>query len=43
MKKLTRTKAQLPEDEKVIGGDVSKKMLNDRKVTFKKLFKKVKR
>ncbi len=43
MKKYTQTRAKLPKDEKIIGGDVSKKMLNDRRKKFKEIFKNVKK
>lgn len=37
------TKAPLPENEQVIGGDANPKMFNDRTAEFEKLFKGVKK
>jgi hypothetical protein len=38
-KKFTKTRAKLPEDERILGGDADPKFNNKRKKQFEKLFK----
>ena len=41
--KTKKTTAKLPESERIIGGDADRKMINDRKNYFIKLFKTTKK